>query len=154
MPGCFWDTSALVKHYHHELGTSKVDNLLQASGSTHVISRVGVTETFSVFARKVRAGLIDMVEFDQLCRRFLADTKGKLFSVARLLVAHHREAERLLRSYGPQQGLGVRTLDSLQLAVALDLRNRGVIETTVCADARLISVAQAEGLNVVNPEFP
>src|SRR5438552_17474136 len=125
MPGLFWDTSALVKHYHPELGTPKVDNLLQSPGSAHVISRLGVTETFSVFAGKVRAGLITLAEFDQLCRRFLADTRGKVFSVARLLVAHHKEAERLLRLYGPRQGQGMRALDSLQLAVALDLRNRG-----------------------------
>src|SRR6266851_4395069 len=154
MPGCFWDTSALVKHYHPELGTPKVDNLLQTHGSAHVMSRLGVTETFSVFAGKLRAGLVTVMEFDQLCRRFLADTKGKLFSVARLLVAHHREAERLLRLYGPQQGLGMRTLDSLQLAVALDLRNRGVVDTVVCADVRLIAIAQAEGFTVVNPEHP
>src|SRR5438128_1428722 len=117
MPGRFWDTSALVKHYHPELGTPNVEDLLQTPGSQHVISRLGVTESFSVFAGKVRTGLITLVEFDQLCRRFLADTRGKLFSVARLLVAHHREAERLLRTYGPQQGQGIRALDSLQLAV-------------------------------------
>src|SRR5438552_4400467 len=154
MPGLFWDTSALVKHYHPELGTPKVDNLLQSPGSAHVISRLGVTETFSVFAGKVRAGLISLVEFDQLCRRFLADTKSELIAVARLLIAHHRDAERLLRLYGPQPGLGVRTLDALQLAVALDLRNRGVIDTVVCADARLIAVAQAEAFTVINPEHP
>src|SRR5262249_17778669 len=111
------------KHYHPELGTSKVDKLLQELGARHAVSRLAVTETFSVFAGKVRSGLITLIEFDELCRRFLADTKGKLFSVARLLVAHHREAERLLRLYGPQAGQGLRTLDSLQLAVALDLRN-------------------------------
>src|SRR5260370_24596804 len=122
MPGRFWDTSALVKHYHPELGTPKVDNLLQTPGSQHIISRLGVTETFSVFAGKARAGLITLAELDQLCRRFLADTRGKLFSVARLLVSHHREAERLLRLYGPQPGQGLRTLDGLQLGVALDLR--------------------------------
>jgi uncharacterized protein len=70
MPGRFWDTSALVKHYHQELGTPSVDNLLQAPGSVHVISRLGVTETFSVFAGKVRAGLINFVEFDRLCVGF------------------------------------------------------------------------------------
>jgi hypothetical protein len=69
MPDLFWDTSALVKHYHPELGTSKVDNLLQAPRSRHTISRLAVTETFSVFAGKARAGLISLVEFDQLCRR-------------------------------------------------------------------------------------
>jgi len=142
MAGSFWDTSALVKHYHPELGTPKVDALLQAPGSQHIISRLGVTETFSVFAGKVRAGLVTLPEFEKLCRRFLADTGGKLFSVARLLVAHHKEAERLLRTYAPKQGQGVRTLDALQLAVALDLRNRGVIDALVCSDARLIAVAQ------------
>jgi len=84
MPGLFWDTSALVKHYHPELGTPRVDSLLQTAGSQHVMSRLGVTETFSVFAGKARAGLITLAEFDQLCRRFLADTRRKVFSVARL----------------------------------------------------------------------
>jgi predicted nucleic acid-binding protein len=154
MAGLFWDTSALVKHYHPESGTANVDQLLQTPGTQHVISRLAVTETFSVFAGKVRAGLITLVEFDHLCRRFLADTRRKLFSVARLLVAHHREAERLLRLYGPQQGQGIRALDSLQLAVALDLRRRGILDTIVCADARLLAVAQAEGFPVINPERP
>jgi uncharacterized protein len=150
----FWDTSALVKHYHPELGTSKVDDLLQRGASRHAISRLGVTETFSVFAGKVRAGLITLIEFQQLCRRFLADTRGKVFSVARLLVAHHKEAERLLRLYGPQPGQGLRALDSLQLAVALDLRKRGAIDTVISADSRLLAAARAEGVPVINPEEP
>ena len=154
MAGHFWDTSALVKHYHAELGTAKVDALLQVPGFQQVISRLGVTETFSVFAGKVRAGLVTQAEFDKLCRRFLADTRGKVFSVARLLVAHHKEAERLLRTYGPTPGQGIRTLDALQLAAALDLRNKGVIDTVVSADARLLGVAKAEGFSVVDPEKP
>src|SRR5436190_1482408 len=152
MPGYFWDTSALVKHYHPELGTAKVDALLQVPGLRQVLSRLGVTETFSVFAGKVRAGLVTPAEFDKLCRRFLADTRGKLFSVARLLVSHHKEAERLLRSYGPKPGAGIRTLDALQLGAALDLRSKGVIDTIISADARLLAVAQAEGFSVVDPE--
>ena len=154
MPGHFWDTSALVKHYHPESGTAKVDTLLQAPGSPQVMSRLGVTETFSVFAGKVRAGLITQAEFDKLCRRFLADTRGKVLSVARLLVAHHKEAERLLRSYGPRPGDGIRTLDALQLAVALDLRSKGIIDTVVAADARLLAVARSEGFSAVDPEQP
>jgi hypothetical protein len=154
MPGHFWDTSALVKHYHPELGTPKVDALLQVPGFGQVLSRLGVTKTFSVFAGKVRAGLVTQAEFDKLCRRFLADARGKFFSVARLLVGHHKEAERLLRSYGPTPGQGIRTLDELQLAVALDLRNKGVIDTVISADARLLAVAQAEGFSVVDPEQP
>jgi predicted nucleic acid-binding protein len=154
MPGHFWDTSALVKHYHPEVGTAKVDALLRAPGFQQVLSRLAVTETFSVFAGKVRAGLVTPAEFDMLCRRFLADTRGKFFAVARLLVAHHKAAERLLRSYGPKAGQGIRTLDALQLAVALDLRNKGIIDTVISADARLLTVAQAEGISIVDPEQP
>lgn len=154
MPGYFWDTSALVKHYHPELGTAKVDALLRAPGFQQVLSRLAVTETFSVFAGKVRAGVITQAEFDLLCRRFLADTRSRFLAVARLLVAHYKEAERLLRSYGPRPGQGIRTLDALQLAVALDLRNKGVIDTVISADARLLTVAQAEGFPVIDPEQP
>jgi hypothetical protein len=45
MPGFFWDTSALVKHYHPEPGTARVDQLLQMPDSEHIISRLAVTET-------------------------------------------------------------------------------------------------------------
>ncbi len=111
MPGLFWDTSAYVKHYHPELGTDRVDQLLQAPDMQHIISRLAVTEAFSVFAGKARAGLITLAEFDRLCRRFLADTRSKVFSVARLLVAHHREADRLMGLYASRAGPGVCTLD-------------------------------------------
>lgn len=113
MAGHFWDTSALVKHYHPEIGTAKVDALLQVTEVQQVLSRLGVTESFSVFAGKVRVGLVTHAEFDKLCRRFLADTRGKLFSVARLLVAHFKVAEKLLRGYGTKPGQGIRTLDAL-----------------------------------------
>src|SRR6267378_817635 len=49
MAGLFWDTSALVKHYHPELGTPKVDHLLQRPGSQHLISRVDSTTRAASF---------------------------------------------------------------------------------------------------------
>ncbi len=152
MAGLFWDTSALAKHYHSELGTAEVDRLLASAADEHVISRLAVTETISVFAAKARAGLTTQAEFDLLCRRFLADTKRKLFYVARLLVSHYRGAERLLRTYSPNPGQGIRTLDSLHLSTAIDLRNRGAVATVVSADALFNSVAEAEGFTVINPE--
>lgn len=152
MAGLFWDTSALVKHYHPELGTTEVDRLLQSAGNIHAISRLAVTEAFSVFAGKVRSGAITTADFDLLCRRFLADTRRRTFSVARLLVVHYREAERLLRRYGPVPGQGLRTLDCLHLATAIDLRNRGRITDVVSSDVRLGAVAKLEAFNVIDPE--
>ncbi len=47
-----------------------------------------------------------------------------------------------------------RTLDALQLAVALDLSRRGMTEYFVCADTRLCETAEEEGLVIVNPVQP
>lgn len=51
-------------------------------------------------------------------------------------------------------GVVLRTLDALQLAVALDLRRLGQIDVLVAADQRLCRVASMAGCSVVNPEKP
>jgi hypothetical protein len=58
----------------------------------------------------------------------------------------------LLRKHALTKSL--RTLDALQLAVALELNQRGVIDFFVCADRKLCKVAQDEGLAIINPEIP
>jgi predicted nucleic acid-binding protein len=45
----------------------------------------------------------------------------------------------------------LRTLDALQLSVALDLYRRGVVSQLVTSDRALSEVAALEGLPVVNP---
>jgi hypothetical protein len=47
----------------------------------------------------------------------------------------------------------LRTLDALQLSVALALHRRVTLEAFVCADQGLCSVAQEEGLRIINPEI-
>ncbi len=46
----FLDSSALGKHYHAEIGTDRVDALLQEPGAQHFISRLTGVEVHSVFA--------------------------------------------------------------------------------------------------------
>jgi len=78
-------------------------------------------ELESVLAIKTRIGEIDEQALQIARRRFRADIARR-----RLLVAppvherHFHSARRLLIQYGVAEGL--RTLDSLQLAIALDLR--------------------------------
>ncbi len=50
--------------------------------------------------------------------------------------------------------LGLNTLDSLQLAVALELPRKGLPAELVTADQVLLAVAPLEGLAVNNPEVP
>ena len=58
MPRYFFDTSALVKHYHAELGSLTVEQILGESSSDYFIARLTLTEVPSVFAKKVRIGEI------------------------------------------------------------------------------------------------
>lgn len=152
MPNNFFDSSALGKHYHQEVGTPKVDHLLARPGVRHFLSRLPVVELQSVFAKKVRTGVLALADFQLLCRRFLADVRQRKFQVVRITAAHFHAAERLLRRVAPVQNL--RTLDALQLAVALDLQGQNLISPFICADQSLCAVATAEGLAVLNPEVP
>jgi hypothetical protein len=47
----------------------------------------------------------------------------------------------------------LRTLDALQLSVALALHRRVALDAFVCADQGLCSAAQEEGPRIINPEF-
>lgn len=152
MPDSFIDTSALAKHYHTELGTDKVDQLLADLTSRRVISRLSVVEIHSVFAKKVRTGALSSGDFQLLCRQFRGDVQQRKFQVARVTSPHFQSAEKLLRRLGPSHNL--RTLDALQLATALDLKARGAVHQLVTADQGLFALAAAEGLTVVNAEAP
>jgi hypothetical protein len=65
------------------------------------------------------------------------------------LVIHYRDAERLVHVHGTSRPL--RTLDALQLSIALDLHKQKRIDTFVCADAILCEFAALEGLATINP---
>jgi predicted nucleic acid-binding protein len=69
-----------------------------------------------------------------------------------LLVKHFKDADRLIGAHGLAHRL--RTLDALQLAVALDLHRRGMIDTLVSSDKQLLAAAVAEGIPVFDPENP
>ena len=149
MPIYFFDTSALVKRYRPEDGTSVVDALFDEQGSACLISRLGVIETISALAMKVRAGEITVDDYAVSRRKFLGEISGRTISAIRLLVGHYRLAERLVDRYATTRRL--RTLDALQLSVAIDLRTRGRINSFVCADQTLCDIAQQEGVSVINP---
>lgn len=144
----FFDTSAATKHYQAEAGTAVVDGLM-AAGGRNLISRLAGTELHSALAKRVRAGHMTRGEFERVTRQFRRDVTAKRWEVFRLLVRHHEAAERLIRRVGV--GRNLRTLDALQLAVALDLNAVSPV-VFVSADQALCGVAADEGLAVVNPE--
>jgi predicted nucleic acid-binding protein len=146
----FLDTSALLKHYHAEVGTPRVRAILAEPGAELLISRLASVEMLSAFAIKVRTGVLSIAEFGRLRGLFLADVKRRLLKPARILNAHYQLAGDLISMHGLSRQL--RTLDAIQLAVALRIHRMAPIDHFVCADQRLCDVAVLEGLAVINPE--
>jgi hypothetical protein len=55
----FFDTSALVKYYHTELGSDCVSAIFAEPDRVVRVSNLGVLEAQSVFAMKVRSGKLE-----------------------------------------------------------------------------------------------
>jgi len=149
VPGYFIDTSALAKLYHSEVGSQQMEMLAQPADNRLVVSQLSVIELQSVFATKVRMGVIDQTSLDQLRGLFFADLAAGRFKVVLVSGRYFRSAERLIRTHAVSRAL--RTLDALQLAVALELHRRGAAIALVASDSNLCEVAAVEGLQVVNP---
>jgi predicted nucleic acid-binding protein len=153
LPSYFLDTSALAKRYHKESGSPYIDRMLEQPGSRSLISHLSIVELESVLAIKRRTGEIDQQALEIARRRFRADLRRQ-----RLIVAppvherHFHSARKLLIQYGVAEGL--RTLDALQLAIALDLRELRHVDVLVAADQRLCRAALLAGCSTVNPEQP
>jgi len=153
LPNYFLDTSALAKLYHKEIGSEHMDRILEERGSRSIISHLSIVEMESVLAIKMRTGEIDEPAMEIARRRFRADlAQQRLLVAPPVLERHFHSARKLLVQYGVSEGL--RTLDALQLAIALDLRQLGHIGVLVAADQRLCRVASIAGCASVNPEKP
>ncbi len=153
MPKYFLDTSALAKLYHSEVGSEYMDRILKETGSQFVVSRLSIVEMESVLATKVRTREIDQAGVDIGRRSLRADfVRGRLIVGPPIIARHYQVARTLLAKFGATEGL--RTLDALQLAIALDLKQLGQVSLMVTADQRLSRVAPLGGCPAVNPEKP
>lgn len=152
MPVYYYDTSAIVKYYNIEGGSSTVVSLLERQENRHYISRLTGVELDSAFARLIRTGFIQEEDFNIFKKRFLADLKNKKLQVVRLLSRHFKMAEELIEKHGFEKG--IRTLDAIQLSVALDMKDRVDLNYFVCSDSNLCKIAEQEGLLVINPLNP
>jgi len=152
LSGYFFDTSALAKLYHPEIGTPKVVEIVEAVGVQIRISRLTVVELRSVFAIKVRTQVVTQEDVSLLLRQFQEDVVSRKFQIFAVQESEFALAERLIEQYAFDKPL--RTLDAVQLAVALGLKSQGLIDHFVAADAALCEVAALEGLSVLDPEHP
>ena len=148
----FLDTSALVKYYRREEGSDFVERLFTTVADHRVISRLAMVEIESAFATRVRTGEIDRDTAFVARRRLESDLGRGHLRMAAVSDQHFEAARRLLTKHGTERSL--RTLDALQLSVAIRLRQAGFPLIFVAADRKLCEVAELEGFRVTNPEHP
>jgi len=153
LAGYFLDTSALAKLYHEESGSDYVESILNQPGSTGIVSRLSLVEMECVLAIKVRTLTLDESGRTLALRRLRADIAlGRLIVGPPIEPKHYRSAAKLLRFHGVLRGL--RTLDALQLAVALDMLEARLISVMISADRRLCEVAEVCGCPAIDPGKP
>lgn len=152
MPNHFyWDASALVKRYAPESGTLLVNLLFsRVTLSRMICLSLAIGEVISVFVRKRNDRLITEAVFSQAMADFRAeviDSDFKLVSLEDRLVfaSHPLIVEHSLNA-----------TDALVLHSALDvqaaLRQAGDDVVLIASDRRLLRAAEAEGLQIFNPE--
>ena len=146
----FFDTSAFTKNYHLELGSTRVAAIFADTRSIIRISDLTIVEVQSSFAMKVRTQAWEQSDAEEAMDRVFEDLLLSRVSKVGLNTKWFDEARALVAKYGYTRRM--RTLDALQLAVALDLHRRGLTEVFVVADKLLAEVAAAEGLAAENPE--
>jgi len=127
-----------------------VDRIVRVADNRIRISRLAVVELPSVFAIKVRTEFINRDDARVFLRQFREDIVSLKFEVFALRDAEFAAAERLIERYAFD--LRLRTLDALQIAVALSLKSQALVDYFVAADKILCEVAALEGFSVVNPE--
>ena len=149
MPRYFLDTSGFVKRYRHEAGSDFIDNLFANPDNRLLLSRLGAVETISALAMKVRVGELTSDSYMAARKRLLSDVAVGRPSVVRMTVGHYRQAEVLLDQHATTSRL--RTLDAVQLGVALTLRQSDRIDAFVSADNVLCLIAEKCQLTAINP---
>ena len=147
----FFDTSAIVKYYHTEPGTAEVSRIFAEPDRKIAISSIGFAEIQSAIAIKVRSGSLDPKHAGIQRARLMLDVAAGEIEVYRLSDQHLEAAELLIGRHSFTRRL--RTLDALQLAVALDLSRQNLLDHFVVADQALAEIASLEGLAVINPEL-
>jgi predicted nucleic acid-binding protein len=140
----YLDTSALVKRFVSEAGSSAVQNLL--TGNEPIASAtIAYAELYSGLTRRRREGALSQFQYRLACRRVERDWTA--------LVKVELGTEILSAARGLIQRHGLRAFDAIHLASALGLQaaaNEPV--TFVAADQRLLRAAAGERLATVNPE--
>lgn len=154
MDVCYFDTSATVKYYFSEVGSSWIIDLVDevdngAWRNAVVFSKIAIVEGAAAIAKRHRMGQITPAQQQRLVGLFLKDCADRFLS-------WDVDDEVVERATELTQRHPLRGYDAVHLATALIL-NRALVEnalpslTFVAADEVLCEAAEKEALLVENP---
>jgi predicted nucleic acid-binding protein len=145
----YFDSSALVKRYLTEVGTSWVKTWCDDLEQTIAVAEIGLVEIAAAFASKLRGGFINLEAYHEACAEVKDDAQEEyvLVTVNRSVVDEAIEltSQHRLRGY-----------DAVHLACALRLNGALIAHDLpplvfISADKDLLAAATAEGLPTDNP---
>lgn len=150
----FLDSSALVKRYVPEMGTTWIQALADPDASNQLyIARITWVEVLSALARRQREGSLNTTQITQIFIAFSHHLNAQ-YRVIELTETVTELAGQLVSQHP------IRAYDAVQLASAISLRTT-LIQAQLpdlvflTADDRLIAIAQTIGLPNDNPNnFP
>jgi len=143
VPFYFFDTSALVKRYHLEAGSERINAIFDDQDNVLIISELALVEMASALQRKRNRGEITLQAMNDALAQFANEVLSDLI-VAGFRSGFIQQARDLVLQHG------LRTLDALQLTSASEFRTLSPV--FVCADAGLRRSASDVGLDVLDPE--
>ena len=112
---CYVDTSALIKRYVEESGSTEFDEFCDLPDIDRVICPLGATELTGVLQRRVRTGLLTRHQANTLRQSFLSDIVGGGWQMIEFGPDVFSRANQLMLHLG----VPLATLDALHLAAAL-----------------------------------
>lgn len=121
----FLDTSSLLKLYHREVDSDKIEDVILKDAEGIFLSEIAIIEFRSAIWKKIRTGEISILIGTEVISCFQNDYDK--FQWVKLNSDVIQTSADLLMKYGNK---GLRTLDSLQLASAINLKENDCVFLT------------------------
>lgn len=141
----YFDTTALAKRYCLELGTHKVNEILQEKRNQVILSECTVTELFSTLNKKVRRNDLTRDDYYTVVYKFESDAELGLFKIIDMSPMVIRSSKLLLLQH-PY----LRFSTALQLSYAIEVF--ALKPTIVSSDIHLLETCKLSGFKILNPE--
>ncbi len=141
----FFDTSALVKFFHEEVGTERVSKLILDRSNTIWILELARLEFLSAVFRRFRSNELNEKRLNTAIHSF--ERQVNTWNVEPLSRAVLEEATNLMKNHARKNGL--KALDAMHLG-AFSLISEADW-TFVAADDSLCLVAELLGHTIINP---